>query len=561
MDSIRYDVFLSHSSIDKPRVRALAEALRMEALRVFIDEDQLKVGDSLYSSLNDALDASEFVVFCISSASVKSGWVEREIGGSITKQIKARRKRVLPVLLDDVDTPALLADLVWLDMSQSTPSEVAAQIQSAIQAARESWARSTRYPQDIKDQVSATLALLAGERAAPRFCWAIISGPSSAGKDVLSYIAIQRLQQRYGLAFLRKLTTRPRRPSEPDYVQQLDNTEFERRCRSGEIMFPFRKRTFRYGFDARQFREALGEGTPLLSVFTEFRLVPALVESMNAAGIRTSAFLIQTEKSDVLRRVLFRNLPPDEVASRIASIEQDFEEMGRRKNLEHEYTLILNGDSTAFRVASNTLTDTIRAVIEDTGATAALSITDDIRVTSKETGAPVEPPGTNHLRTYSVFLSRHINMPRREEVEEVVREIGRLWGLEIVTVDEFVGDTIDSIVENRLLGAEGLLQLVSYSRADLAQTRRNPDILPDLRWMLYEYGIAVGAGKPHARVFDTSLHSMKEWQSLVHMRNAEVAGSIDYHDDRGKIREALKPIISRLAQQIQRSVGLLDGEH
>jgi hypothetical protein len=77
MGANEYDVFLSHSSIDKPRVRELAEALRAEGLRVFLDEEQLRVGDSLYRSLNEALDASDFVVFCISKASVASGWVER----------------------------------------------------------------------------------------------------------------------------------------------------------------------------------------------------------------------------------------------------------------------------------------------------------------------------------------------------------------------------------------------------------------------------------------------------------------------------------------------------
>src|SRR6185503_10916934 len=134
--------------------------------------------------------------------------------------------------------------------------------------------------------------------------------------------------------------------------------------RAGEIMFSFRKRTFRYGFDGKQFREALREGTPLLSVFTEFRLVPALVEAMNSIAVRSAAFLIQTEKADLLRRVLFRNLPPDEVASRVTSIEQDYEEMAQRAALQHEYVFIKNGDSRAFAEAAAELTDAIRSLID-----------------------------------------------------------------------------------------------------------------------------------------------------------------------------------------------------
>lgn len=360
----QYDIFLSHASTDKTQVRQLYAELQALGLRVFLDEQELQVGDSLYSSLNDALTASDYVVFCISRASVASGWVEREVAGSLASQIRRRRKRILPVLLDDVPIPDLLSDLICLDMAAVSPKDVAVKIHNAIASAQASRIRATPYPRDVKEQVDAALSLLAGERASPGFCWAIISGPSSAGKDVLSYVVLQRLQQNYGLSFLTKLTTRPRRPSEPEYVKQIDDVEFERRYRAGEIMFPFRKRTHRYGFDARQFREALREGLPLIAVFTEFRLVPALVEALNSIAIRATAFFIRTEKADNLRRVLFRNLPPDEVRSRIASIEQDYDAMARRQTFSEEYVFIDNEDSTAFGDAAAELTERIRALIE-----------------------------------------------------------------------------------------------------------------------------------------------------------------------------------------------------
>jgi ribose 1,5-bisphosphokinase PhnN len=360
----RFDVFLSHSANDKPRVRELERGLNSLGLKVFLDEHQLQVGDSLYASINEALNASDFVVFCISRASVESGWVQREVGGSLARQIKNKRKRVLPVLLDDAPIPELLSDLVWLNMGSGSPNEIARQIQNAITAARASRLHTSPYSRDVREEVNSALSLLAGESASPGFCWAVVSGPSSAGKDVLSYVVLQRFEESHGLTFLTKVTTRPRRPSEPEYVQQIDENQFERRFQAGEIMFPFRKRSFRYGFDGKQFRTALREGTPLLSVFTEFRLVPALMEAMNSIGARAAAFLIRTDKADVLRRVLFRNLPPDEVASRVVSIEQDYEAMARRKTLEKEYTFIKNGDTTAFNDAANELTEAVRLLIE-----------------------------------------------------------------------------------------------------------------------------------------------------------------------------------------------------
>ena len=43
----QYDVFLSHSSKDKAVVRAVAERLRKDGLKVWFDEWVLKPGDSI----------------------------------------------------------------------------------------------------------------------------------------------------------------------------------------------------------------------------------------------------------------------------------------------------------------------------------------------------------------------------------------------------------------------------------------------------------------------------------------------------------------------------------
>ena len=43
----QYDVFLSHSSKDKAVVRAVAERLRADGLRVWIDDWEIRPGDSI----------------------------------------------------------------------------------------------------------------------------------------------------------------------------------------------------------------------------------------------------------------------------------------------------------------------------------------------------------------------------------------------------------------------------------------------------------------------------------------------------------------------------------
>jgi hypothetical protein len=47
-DDFKYDVFLSHSSKDKPVVRAVAERLRADKLRVRFDSWELRAGERVY---------------------------------------------------------------------------------------------------------------------------------------------------------------------------------------------------------------------------------------------------------------------------------------------------------------------------------------------------------------------------------------------------------------------------------------------------------------------------------------------------------------------------------
>jgi hypothetical protein len=51
-----WDVFISHASEDKDTVaRPLAKLLEDKGLRVWIDEQQLRIGDSLSRKINDGL--------------------------------------------------------------------------------------------------------------------------------------------------------------------------------------------------------------------------------------------------------------------------------------------------------------------------------------------------------------------------------------------------------------------------------------------------------------------------------------------------------------------------
>jgi len=69
-----YDVFISHASEDKDAiVRSLAEALVKGGLKVWYDEFELKIGDSLRRKIDKGLAHSRFGIVVLSQAFFKKG--------------------------------------------------------------------------------------------------------------------------------------------------------------------------------------------------------------------------------------------------------------------------------------------------------------------------------------------------------------------------------------------------------------------------------------------------------------------------------------------------------
>ncbi len=59
-DRYTYDVFLSYSPQDKPRVQALAEKLRDSGLRVFFDDWKIRPGDDINLTIERSLEAARY---------------------------------------------------------------------------------------------------------------------------------------------------------------------------------------------------------------------------------------------------------------------------------------------------------------------------------------------------------------------------------------------------------------------------------------------------------------------------------------------------------------------
>jgi small GTP-binding protein len=114
-ETFSYDVFLSHSSQDKPIVRELAERLRSDGLKVWFDELEIKPGDSIFTKIEEGLEQSRVLVLFMSENSFGSDWVNLEANTFGFRDPLNKKRRFIPLRLDDSPIKGSLAQFLYLD--------------------------------------------------------------------------------------------------------------------------------------------------------------------------------------------------------------------------------------------------------------------------------------------------------------------------------------------------------------------------------------------------------------------------------------------------------------
>jgi small GTP-binding protein len=130
-DDFTYDVFLSHSSKDKPVVRGVAERLRKDGLRVWLDEWVLKPGDSIPARIEEGLEHSRVLVLCMSANAFASDWAQLESQTFRFRDPLNKARRFIPVRLDDAPIKGSLAQFLYINWHLADREQVYAQLLEA----------------------------------------------------------------------------------------------------------------------------------------------------------------------------------------------------------------------------------------------------------------------------------------------------------------------------------------------------------------------------------------------------------------------------------------------
>ncbi len=122
----RYDLFLSHGSPDKPWVETLARELEALGLEVFLDSVEIKTGQNFVLRLSEGLGQSRFLVLIMSSQTFGRPWVDQEWTAFLAEHGPAGR--VLPVLIEAAEVPAILKAIQYLEAGHRDAARVASEL-------------------------------------------------------------------------------------------------------------------------------------------------------------------------------------------------------------------------------------------------------------------------------------------------------------------------------------------------------------------------------------------------------------------------------------------------
>ena len=99
MTTVR-DIFICHASEDKNEVvNPIVEAFTKAEISVWLDEAEIKWGDSITQKVNEGLKISRYVIVVLSPSFMKKNWPQRELNAILNIEASTGEVRVLPLLV------------------------------------------------------------------------------------------------------------------------------------------------------------------------------------------------------------------------------------------------------------------------------------------------------------------------------------------------------------------------------------------------------------------------------------------------------------------------------
>jgi hypothetical protein len=109
-----YDVFISHSSKDKPVVRELANRLKQDGLRVWLDEWEIQPGDMIGLKIQQGLERSRTLLMVMSQAYFASEWSTLEHQILLFRDPTNAQRWFIPLLIENCKSSKVIAQFAFM---------------------------------------------------------------------------------------------------------------------------------------------------------------------------------------------------------------------------------------------------------------------------------------------------------------------------------------------------------------------------------------------------------------------------------------------------------------
>jgi 5'-deoxynucleotidase YfbR-like HD superfamily hydrolase len=148
------DIFLSHSSKDKPAVEKLANDLKAQGASVWFDAWEIPLGASLVKEVERGLLNSKFIGIWITKNAISSGWVEKEWQTRLKDEIEKGHVIVLPLLAENCELPYFLRDKLYADFTSNYDKAFEKLLETLQIIPRSTGRKILAFTKDIIDDLS-----------------------------------------------------------------------------------------------------------------------------------------------------------------------------------------------------------------------------------------------------------------------------------------------------------------------------------------------------------------------------------------------------------------------
>jgi hypothetical protein len=119
------EAFISYSRQDRSVCDLIESHLANCGILVWVDHNAIEPGQSWVEAIFRGLERADYVLVLVSSHSMNSNWVRKEIDSALINSLsRTRSQTILPVLLEKIELPLSLRSVQSFDLSDGIPHNI-----------------------------------------------------------------------------------------------------------------------------------------------------------------------------------------------------------------------------------------------------------------------------------------------------------------------------------------------------------------------------------------------------------------------------------------------------